>query len=82
MGAVKDETARDSWHGDTEVSSFTNMLLLVISQDEATTVITLLKQDSTAQVPSRISLLNMKPPENLTSSIDYDPLYIFVSDTW
>lgn len=81
MGAVKDETARDSWHGDTKASSFTNMLLLVISQDEATNVITLLKQDSTAQVPSRISLLNMKPPENLTSSIDYDPLYIFVSDT-
>ncbi|XP_054978297.1 cilia- and flagella-associated protein 221 [Sorex araneus] len=47
------------------------------AEDEAATVITLPKQDSTPQLPSRISILNMKPPKTLASSLDYDPLYIF-----
>lgn len=57
-------------------------LLLVLSQDEATTVIALPKQDVTPQSPGKISILNMKPPKALAVSPDYDPLYIFVSDHW
>nr|KAF6449828.1 cilia and flagella associated protein 221 [Molossus molossus] len=47
------------------------------AEDEATTVIALPKQDVTPQVPGKTSALNMKPPEALAMSPDYDPLYIF-----
>ncbi|XP_028003906.2 cilia- and flagella-associated protein 221 isoform X2 [Eptesicus fuscus] len=47
------------------------------AEDEATTVIALPKQDVTPQSPGKISILNMKPPEALAVSPDYDPLYIF-----
>ncbi|CAK6448642.1 unnamed protein product [Pipistrellus nathusii] len=47
------------------------------AEDEATTVIALPKQDVTPQSPGKISILNMKPPEALVASPDYDPLYIF-----
>ncbi|XP_016065296.1 PREDICTED: cilia- and flagella-associated protein 221 [Miniopterus natalensis] len=47
------------------------------AEDEATTVITLPKQDDTPQFPGKTSILNMKPPEALAVSPDYDPLYIF-----
>ena len=60
----------------------TNTLLLVLEQDEATTVIALPKQDITPQFPGKTSILSMKPPEALAVSPDYDPLYIFVSDNW
>lgn len=60
----------------------TNTVLLVLKQDEATTVIALPKQDITPQFPGKTSILSMKPPEALAVSPDYDPLYIFVSDNW
>ncbi|XP_054430915.1 cilia- and flagella-associated protein 221 [Pteronotus mesoamericanus] len=47
------------------------------AEDEATTVIALPKQDITPQFPGKTSTLNMKPPEALAVSPDYDPLYIF-----
>ncbi|XP_045335484.1 cilia- and flagella-associated protein 221 isoform X4 [Leopardus geoffroyi] len=47
------------------------------AEDEATTIITLPKQDATTQLPGKTSVLGMKPPEALTRSPDYDPLYIF-----
>ncbi|XP_026911776.2 cilia- and flagella-associated protein 221 isoform X3 [Acinonyx jubatus] len=47
------------------------------AEDEATTIITLPKQDATTQLPSKTSVLGMKPPEALARSPDYDPLYIF-----
>ncbi|XP_077635740.1 cilia- and flagella-associated protein 221 isoform X1 [Crocuta crocuta] len=47
------------------------------AEDEATTIITLPKQDSAPQLPGKASVLGMKPPEALTRSPDYDPLYIF-----
>lgn len=58
----------------------TNTLLLVLVQDEATTIIALPKQDATPQFPGETSILSMKPPEALATSPDYDPLYIFVSE--
>uniref|UniRef100_A0A673SKG1 Cilia and flagella associated protein 221 n=1 Tax=Suricata suricatta TaxID=37032 RepID=A0A673SKG1_SURSU len=47
------------------------------AEDEATTIITLPKQDATPQLPDKTSVLGMKPPEALARSPDYDPLYIF-----
>ncbi|XP_044889608.1 cilia- and flagella-associated protein 221 isoform X3 [Felis catus] len=47
------------------------------AEDEATTIITLPKQDTTTQLPGKTSVLGMKPPEALARSPDYDPLYIF-----
>ncbi|XP_040330783.1 cilia- and flagella-associated protein 221 isoform X4 [Herpailurus yagouaroundi] len=47
------------------------------AEDEATTIITLPKQDATTQLPGKTSVLGMKPPEALARSPDYDPLYIF-----
>ena len=55
------------------------MLPLVLAQDEATTVITLPKQDSSPQLPSETSVLSIKLPEAMAQAPDYDPLYIFVS---
>ncbi|XP_059250428.1 cilia- and flagella-associated protein 221 isoform X2 [Mustela nigripes] len=46
------------------------------AEDEAT-IITLPKQDATPQLPSKTSVLGMKPPEALAMSPNYDPLYIF-----
>ncbi|GAB5575596.1 cilia- and flagella-associated protein 221 isoform X1 [Prionailurus iriomotensis] len=48
------------------------------AEDEATTIITLPKQDATTQLPGKTSVLGMKPPEALARSPDYDPLYIFL----
>ncbi|XP_058157219.1 cilia- and flagella-associated protein 221-like [Dasypus novemcinctus] len=47
------------------------------AEDEATTIITLPKQDATLQLSGKTSILNMKPPEALAKSLDYDQLYIF-----
>ncbi|KAM5280094.1 cilia- and flagella-associated protein 221 [Ctenodactylus gundi] len=47
------------------------------AEDEVTTIIALPKQDHTAQLSDNSSILRMKPPECLTMSLDYDPLYIF-----
>ncbi|KAK2502843.1 hypothetical protein MC885_003072, partial [Smutsia gigantea] len=52
------------------------------AEDEATTIITLPKQDSTPQLPGKNSVFSVKPPEALVRSPDYDPLYIFVSNSW
>ncbi|KAM9249177.1 cilia- and flagella-associated protein 221 [Dugong dugon] len=47
------------------------------AEDEVTTIIVLPKQDSMPQPSSKTSVLNMKPPEALARSPEYDPLYIF-----
>ncbi|XP_012662330.1 cilia- and flagella-associated protein 221 [Otolemur garnettii] len=47
------------------------------AEDEVTTIIALPKQDSTPQQYNKKTILNMKPPEALATSPDYDPLYIF-----
>ncbi|XP_049745119.1 cilia- and flagella-associated protein 221 isoform X2 [Elephas maximus indicus] len=47
------------------------------AEDEVTTIIVLPKQDSTTQPSGKTSVLNMKPPEALARSPEYDPLYIF-----
>ncbi|XP_058157118.1 cilia- and flagella-associated protein 221-like isoform X2 [Dasypus novemcinctus] len=47
------------------------------AEDEATTIITLPKQDAMPQLSGKTSILNMKPPEALAKSLDYDQLYIF-----
>lgn len=57
----------------------TNVLPLVLAQDEATTVITLPKQECSPQLPGETSVLSIKLPEALAQAPDYDPLYIFVS---
>ncbi|OWJ99954.1 hypothetical protein Celaphus_00015951 [Cervus elaphus hippelaphus] len=47
------------------------------AEDEATTVITLPKQDSSPQLPGETAVLSIKLPEALAQAPDYDPLYIF-----
>ncbi|XP_017355743.1 cilia- and flagella-associated protein 221 isoform X1 [Cebus imitator] len=47
------------------------------AEDEVTTIIALPKQDSTPQLSDKTSILRMKPPEALATSLDYDPLYVF-----
>ncbi|VTJ59721.1 Hypothetical predicted protein [Marmota monax] len=47
------------------------------AEDEVTTIVILPKQDSTPQVSGKSSILTMKPPEALSMSPEYDPLYIF-----
>ncbi|XP_077009681.1 cilia- and flagella-associated protein 221 isoform X2 [Tamandua tetradactyla] len=47
------------------------------AEDEVTTIIALPKQDTALQLSGKTSLLNMKPPEALARSPDYDRLYIF-----
>ncbi|XP_064238907.1 cilia- and flagella-associated protein 221 isoform X2 [Aotus nancymaae] len=47
------------------------------AEDEVTTIIALPKQDSTPQLSDKTSILSMKPPEALATSLDYDPLYVF-----
>uniref|UniRef100_A0A9L0JMT2 Cilia and flagella associated protein 221 n=1 Tax=Equus asinus TaxID=9793 RepID=A0A9L0JMT2_EQUAS len=47
------------------------------AEDEATTIITLPKQEAAPQLAGKTSVLSMKPPEALASSPDHDPLYIF-----
>uniref|UniRef100_A0A2K5E013 Cilia- and flagella-associated protein 221 n=1 Tax=Aotus nancymaae TaxID=37293 RepID=A0A2K5E013_AOTNA len=47
------------------------------AEDEVTTIIALPKQDSTPQLSDKTSVLSMKPPEALATSLDYDPLYVF-----
>ncbi|XP_007935978.1 cilia- and flagella-associated protein 221 [Orycteropus afer afer] len=47
------------------------------AEDEATTIIALPNQDSTPQLSGKTSVLDMKPPEALARSPEYDPLYIF-----
>ncbi|XP_074255962.1 cilia- and flagella-associated protein 221 isoform X4 [Saimiri boliviensis] len=47
------------------------------AEDEVTTIIALPKQDSTSQLSDKTSILSMKPPEALATSLDYDPLYVF-----
>ncbi|XP_037704524.1 cilia- and flagella-associated protein 221-like isoform X3 [Choloepus didactylus] len=47
------------------------------AEDEATTIVTLPKQDATPQLSSKTPILNMKPPEALATSLEYDRLYIF-----
>lgn len=55
-------------------------MLMVLVQDEATTVIALPKQGCPAQPSSTDAILRMKPPETLAMSVEYDPLYVFVSN--
>ncbi|XP_021564479.1 cilia- and flagella-associated protein 221 [Carlito syrichta] len=50
------------------------------AEDEVTTIVALPKRDSTPQLSGKTSVLSMKPPEALATSLDYDPLYIFVSN--
>ncbi|XP_069433910.1 cilia- and flagella-associated protein 221 isoform X1 [Ovis canadensis] len=47
------------------------------AEDEATTVITLPKQDSSPQLPGETSVLSIKLPEAMAQAPDYEPLYIF-----
>lgn len=51
---------------------------MVFTQDEVTTIITLPEQDTT-QLSAKPSILSMKAPEGLAMSVEYEPLYIFVS---
>jgi hypothetical protein len=54
---------------------------LTFTQDEVTTIITIPKKDTTP-LSAKPSILSMKPPEGLAMSVEYDPLYIFVSTGW
>ncbi|KAM6178306.1 cilia- and flagella-associated protein 221 [Rhynchocyon petersi] len=47
------------------------------AEDEVTTIVAHPTQDSTTQLSGKTSVLNMKPPEALTRSPEYDRLYIF-----
>ncbi|XP_006868790.1 PREDICTED: primary ciliary dyskinesia protein 1-like [Chrysochloris asiatica] len=47
------------------------------AEDEVTTIVALPKQDSTPQLSNKTSVLNMKPPEALAKSPEYNPLYVF-----
>ncbi|XP_077654323.1 cilia- and flagella-associated protein 221 isoform X1 [Urocitellus parryii] len=47
------------------------------AEDEVTTIVILPKEDSTPQVTGKSSILTMKPPEALSMSPEYDPIYIF-----
>lgn len=50
-------------------------------QDEVTAIIAPPKQDTT-DLLAKPSILSMKAPEGLAMSVEYDPLYVFVSTSW